>query len=107
MGRCYAQRRVQLRRTGSQQRDGLLAHTARRSRADAEPGGQRGEGLAVVRVGQDQQRLPPAVQRAPARADHLAVTADHPGQVGQCRARQRQSSTVESIEAPGQTKGLW
>jgi hypothetical protein len=51
-------------------------------------------------VDQDQQGLPARIQLAPARADLRAVTADHPGHIGQGLGRQRQRSTVEKHGSP-------
>jgi hypothetical protein len=99
-----AQRRAQLRAAGSEQGHGLGHIPPGSCGAHAEPGGQRGEGLAVAQVDQDQQGLLPGVQLAPGRADLPAVTADHAGQVSQGRTRQRQRSTVEKHRGPWQTK---
>jgi len=64
-----AQCRVQLRAAGGQQGHRLVHIPPGRRGAHAEPGGQRGEGLAVAQVGVDQQGLLPGVQLALARAD--------------------------------------
>ena len=89
------QRPAQLRGPGGQQGDGLGDIAPGRGGADAEPGGQFGERLALAQVSQYQQGLPPRAELAPGRADLPAVTADDPGGVIQGLAGQRQRGRVE------------
>jgi hypothetical protein len=57
---------AQPRAAGGQQAHGLGDISPGGSGADAEPGRQPGERLALAQAGQHQQRLPPAGQLAPA-----------------------------------------
>jgi hypothetical protein len=66
-----------------------------------ESGGQLGERLAFMQVGEDEKRPPPGIQLPPPRPNRLPVAADDPGHEGEGPGRQRQRGTVESMEAPG------
>lgn len=95
-----AQRLAQLRRPGREQADGLVHISPGGGGADAEPGGQFGERLALAQVDKHQQRLLARVQLPPGRPGLLAVTADHPGHVVQGRAGQRQRGAIEQHQEP-------
>jgi hypothetical protein len=101
-----AQRRAQLRGLGGQQPHGLGDVPPSRSGADAEPGRQYGERLALAQVSQDQQGLPTGIQLPPARPDPRMVAADQAGDIGQGLARQRQRSIVNSVKVSGQTSTI-
>jgi hypothetical protein len=64
------------------------------------PRGDLGERLSLTQVDQHQQCLAARVQLAPGRSDRGSKPADHPGEVGEGRARQRQRSTIEKHLKP-------